>query len=293
LYIATAMADSFDPSGRMAQLQPNMASIAKLCGQMSKSFSWRSSDHAMTRSIYVVGNEQDYHFKVLFAIMARLGRPYAAGLYHLSYGMVELPSGKMKSREGTVVDADDLMAEVVRAAEAETAERGKVEGLSDTERAALYETLGIGALKFYLLRVGAAKKMLFDPAESVSLQGDTGPFVQYTHARIRSLLAKAGDSTPTLSAPTEALHPLERSVIRRMGQLHEAVEQEVRSNEPSANASYALDLAKDYNRFYAELPVLRAEAPSEKALRVELSRAVADALQAALGMLGITAPERM
>jgi arginyl-tRNA synthetase len=250
-------------------------------------------DHAMTRSIYVVGNEQDYHFKVLFAIMARLGRPYAAGLYHLSYGMVELPSGKMKSREGTVVDADDLMAEVVRAAEAETTERGKVEGLSEDERAALYETLGIGALKFYLLRVGAAKKMLFDPAESVSLQGDTGPFVQYTHARIRSLLAKAGDSTTTRSAQTEALHPLERAVIRRLGQLPEAVAQAVRSYEPSAIASYALDLAKDYNRFYAELPVLRAEADSEKALRVELSRAVADALQSALGMLGITAPERM
>ena len=247
-------------------------------------------DHHMTRSVYVVGNEQDYHFKVLFAILARLGRPYAAGLYHLSYGMVELPSGKMKSREGTVVDADDLMEEVVRAAEAESSERGKVAGLTETERTALYETLGLGALKFFLLRVGPAKKMLFDPQESVSLQGDTGPFVQYTHARIRSLLAKADGAAA--AAPAQALHPLERAVVRRLTQLPEAVAAAVRSYDPSAVATYALDLAKDYNRFYTELPVLRAE-PTQVALRLRLSQAVAEALAAALGLLGIAAPERM
>ncbi len=246
-------------------------------------------DHQMTRSVYVVGNEQDYHFKVLFAILQRLGRPYAAGLHHLSYGMVELPSGKMKSREGTVVDADDLMEEVVRAAEAESSERGKVAGLAEAERSALYETLGLGALKFFLLRVGPAKKMLFDPQESVSLQGDTGPFVQYTHARIRSLLAKADATT---AAPVEALHPLERALVRRLTQLPDAVAAAVRSYDPSVVAAYALDLAKDYNRFYTELPVLKAE-PAQVVLRLHLSQTVADTLAITLGLLGITAPERM
>ncbi|MDX2063983.1 MAG: arginine--tRNA ligase [Bacteroidia bacterium] len=251
-------------------------------------------DHAMHRSVYVVGNEQDYHFKVLFSILKKLGRPYAQGLYHLSYGMVELPSGKMKSREGTVVDADDLMAEVVQSAQAETTEKGKVSGLSPDQLETLYETLGLGALKFYLLKVQPHKKMLYDPAESVSLQGDTGPFVQYTHARIRSLLYKAAEMGLSAGAFEGAsLSPEERAVVQRLLRYPHTLREAVQTYDPSAVVNYLLDLAKDYNRFYYAHPVLREDAPATLGLRLTLSRLTADTLREGMGLLGIGVPDRM
>jgi arginyl-tRNA synthetase len=255
------------------------------------------ADYHMQHSVYVIGNEQDYHMKVLILILKKLGRPYADGMFHLSYGMVELPSGKMKSREGTVVDADDLMEEVVRNAEAETRERGKVEGLADTDLKRLYETLGIGALKYYLLKVTPQKKMLFDPAESVSLQGDTGPFIQYSYARINSLLQKAtqmGHTAALADAKPEAdLQPAEKDLARRLYQWPDALADAIANYNPSSVAAYAVELAKDYNRFYYELPVLREEKEGILQLRLALSKLTAVTLKHSMGLLGIDVPERM
>lgn len=255
------------------------------------------ADYHMQRSVYVIGNEQDYHMKVLILILKKLGRPYADGMYHLSYGMVELPSGKMKSREGTVVDADDLMEEVVRSAEAETRERGKVEGLPEAELAKLYETLGIGALKYYLLKVSPQKKMLFDPAESVSLQGDTGPFVQYSYARINSLLAKAAQQGLVVEASklpqNIALHPTEKELARRLYQWPDALADAIANYNPSSVAAYVVELAKDYNRFYYELPVLKENDTAVLALRLILSKLTAATLKHAMALLGIDVPQRM
>lgn len=251
-------------------------------------------DHGMQRSIYVVGNEQDYHFQVLFAILRRLERPYAEGLYHLSYGMVELPTGKMKSREGTVVDADDLMDEVVRSAATETQTRGKVEGLSDRQLETLYETLGLGALKFYLLRVQPRKKMLFDPEESVSLQGDTGPFVQYSFARIHSLLQKADSQgiRPSADSPPQ-LEPEERQLLRRLQRYPSQLQDCAHHYDPSLLTTYLLDLAKDYNRFYYALPVLKESDLPVQNFRLRLSILTAQVLEEGMALLGIAVPERM
>ncbi len=259
------------------------------------------ADYHMQRSVYVIGNEQDYHMKVLMLIMQKLGRPYAAGMFHLSYGMVELPSGKMKSREGTVVDADDLMQEVVTSAKDETSERGKTEGLTESQLAELHEMLGMGALKYYLLKVSPQKKMLFDPQESVSLQGDTGPFIQYTHARIHSLLEKAAQMNllpaEDMTLPALQLLPAERSVTERLYQWPGILSDAVRTYDPSALAAYACDLAKDYNRFYYELPILReaeGEAePARKQLRLRLSQLTALTLKHVMGLMGIAVPNRM
>lgn len=251
-------------------------------------------DYAMQRSVYVIGNEQDYHMKVLIAILQRLGRPYAEGMYHLSYGMVELPSGKMKSREGTVVDADDLMQAVVEEAARETSERGKVEGLSPTEVTALHEMLGIGAIKYYLLKVSPVKKMMFDPNESVSLQGDTGPFIQYTHARIRSLLARAAQQGFAAQTSADAaLHPTERDIIARLYQYPQVALEAAASYNPSVVAQYVVELAKDYNRFYYEVPVLKETDPAALGLRLALSEATANAIRHCMGLLGIGVPDRM
>lgn len=251
-------------------------------------------DHQIDRSVYVVGNEQDYHFKVLFKILEKLGRSYAPGLYHLSYGMVELPTGKMKSREGTVVDADDLMEEVVLSAQNETTERGKVEGFSEAALTQLYETLGIGALKFHLLKVQPHKKMLFDPQESVSLQGDTGPFVQYTHARIHSLLAKAQEMglQPGV-AQGAVLNKEERMLSRRLQRFGHAVLDAATQMDPSLLTAYLLELAKEYNRFYYAHPILKEDNLQVLSLRLHLSALTAYALREGMGLLGIRVPERM
>ena len=255
-------------------------------------------DYGASKSVYVVGNEQDYHFAVLFKMLEKLGRPYAPGLYHLSYGMVDLPTGKMKSREGTVVDADDLMQEMVDTAESTTKALGKIEGLTEQEAAELYDTLALGALKYYLLKVDPKKRMLFNPEESIEFHGNTGPFIQYTHARIAAILRKAnqlGLSSQEAALPAEvpALHDTESQLIYLASQYPARVEEAAAQYEPSIIAQYVYDLAKEYNRFYTELSVFNEEDAALKALRIKLSGLVGHVIAQALGLLGVRAPQRM
>ncbi|EMR04832.1 arginine--tRNA ligase [Cesiribacter andamanensis] len=254
-------------------------------------------DFGMEKSLVVVGNEQDYHFKVLFLILEKLGRPYAPGNYHLSYGMVDLPSGKMKSREGTVVDADDLVREMEETAERYTRELGKVDGMSPEEAGKLFEMLGLGALKYYLLRVDPKKRMLFDPQESIDFQGNTGPFIQYTHARIASLLRRAADmgigfQDVDVSALTD-LHPSEREVIYQLSLYPEQIRTAGEAYAPSFIAQYVYDLAKEFNRFYTEVSVFNAEDSQRRDFRIALSSAVGRTLRHGMSLLGIEVPERM
>ena len=253
------------------------------------------SDYANDRSIWVVGNEQDYHFSVLFKIMKRLGRAYADGCYHLSYGMVDLPTGKMKSREGTVVDADELMAEVTAAAQTEGNAKGKLDDFPADEKEKLFVMLGLGALKYYLLKVDPQKRMLFNPAESVELHGNTGPFVQYTHARIRSVLRKAHAMGVVAGAvPADApLQGSERELIFLLTEYPNRVADAARNYSPAFVAQFVYDLAKAYNSFYAEVSILGENDPVKLGARVSLSNAVGQTLQKALALLGIEAPERM
>lgn len=239
--------------------------------------------------VYTVGDEQDYHFKVLFKVLEKLGFAWAKACKHLSYGMVDLPSGRMKSREGTVVDADDLMDEVVNACKTASAEKGKLDELSEADRNELFEILGIGALKFYLLRVDPKKRMLFNPEESVALNGDTGPFVQYTHARCRAVLRKAGDFVPAI--PTE-LDERERALIKWLLEFRTAMHLASADLNPAAVASYALDLAKLYNQFYQELNILKSEGV-EKQFRLTLTKLTADTIKCAMALIGIRVPEQM
>lgn len=254
-------------------------------------------DFPFEKSIYVVGNEQDYHFQVLFTIMKKLGRDYADGLYHLSYGMVDLPSGKMKSREGTVVDADDLMAEMVETARKYTAEKGKIEDPDSEEAKSLYRMLGMAALKYYLLRVDPKKRMLFNPAESIEFHGDTGPFIQYTHARIRSVLARAqqigANYQPSVFANLQTLHPTETSVLAHLSRYPAKVQEAAETYSPSVIAAFAYDLAKEYNRFYQEVSILNEENAEALAFRLSMSQSVADTIRHAMSLLGIEVPERM
>ncbi|WP_375445626.1 arginine--tRNA ligase [uncultured Fibrella sp.] len=256
------------------------------------------SDFHSDRSIWVVGNEQDYHFKVLFAIMKRLERPYAAGCYHLSYGMVDLPSGKMKSREGTVVDADDLVEEVTRVAAeaADQAAKGKLDEFDEAEKQALFRMIGLGALKYYLLKVDPQKRMLFNPEESVDVHGHTGPFIQYTHARIRSVLRKAREAglvTNALADETVELHETEREVIVLLGQYSQRVKEAGDNFAPSYLAQYVYDLAKAYNRLFAEVSILSEPDPVKTQFRLTLSTQVAETIRTGMGLLGINVPEKM
>ncbi|TWR25960.1 arginine--tRNA ligase [Mucilaginibacter achroorhodeus] len=250
------------------------------------------NDFHMDESIYVVGNEQDYHFKVLFLILDKLGKSWAKGLYHLSYGMVDLPSGKMKSREGTVVDADDLMADMYSTAKEQTDAAGKVEGLSDSEKDALYHTIGMGALKYFLLKVDPKKRLLFDPNESVDFQGHTGPFIQYTHARIKSVLAKAGytGATPTL---TNELDGVERDLIVSLTKFPETIIEAAKGHSPAVIANYVYEVAKNYNKFYHEKSINQAETEDLKQFRMQLSAATATVINRSMKLLGIEVPERM
>lgn len=247
--------------------------------------------YGMSRSIYVVGNEQDYHFKVLFKVLEKLGRPYASGLFHLSYGMVDLPSGKMKSREGTVVDADDLMDEMQRTAEEITRELGKAEGLSEAEFQKLYENIGLGALKYFLLKVDPGKRILFDPKESIDFQGNTGTFLQYTYARIQSLLSNAGNRQ--FAGYSGELEAQEKNLIRTLYKLPEALSNAAKNYSPALVANYLYDLVKEYNRFYHDLPVLKEENTEKKQLRITLSQATSDVMAACFDMLGIPLVEKM
>ena len=255
-------------------------------------------DYHADRSIWVVGNEQDYHFKVLFAIMKRLGRSYADGCYHLSYGMVDLPSGKMKSREGTVVDADDLVDEVTNvAAEAgEQATKGKLDEFTEAEKADLFRMIGLGALKYYLLKVDPQKRMLFNPEESVDVHGHTGPFIQYAHARIRSVLRKAEEAGLTASVSADEateLHETERDVIVLLGQYPQRVADAATDLAPSYVAQYVYDLAKAYNRLFADVSILSEPDPVKTQLRLTLSAQVAETIRKGMGLLGIDVPEKM
>ncbi len=253
----------------------------------------------MQKSVYVVGNEQDYHFEVLFHILQKLGRPYADGLFHLSYGMVDLPSGRMKSREGTVVDADDLMAEMEATAEEETLSRGKIDDFTEAEAQALYHTLAMGALKYFLLRVDPKKRMTFNPQESVKLNGDTGPYIQYCHARISKLLRDAKTSRNFETGRRSdfgkltGLHSFEREVIFILSQFPERLADAGALYSPALLAQYAYELAKAYNQFYTELSVLNEPDPVKRGFRIELSAAVAQTIRRSLRLLGMEAPERM
>ena len=241
---------------------------------------------------YVVGNEQDYHFKVLFKILEKLGYDWASKLYHLSYGMVDLPSGKMKSREGTVVDADDLMQEMFNTAKEKSDELGKLEGYSEEDKNRLYRTIGLGALKYFILKVDPKKRILFDPAESVDFHGNTGPFIQYTYARIQSLKRKA-ENLGDFSMDSIRLSSEESSLIQSMSMLEEIIEEAARMHSPAVIANYVYDLVKMFNNFYQNHSILNAETSGLSAFRLALSDRTGEVVKTCLGLLGIESPERM
>lgn len=252
----------------------------------------RFSNHPdMKGMVYTVGNEQDYHFKVLFLILKKLGYEWAEQLYHLSYGMVDLPSGKMKSREGTVVDADALMIEMHDTAKQISQELGKLDGLSEVEKESLYHSIGMGALKYYILKVDPKKRILFDPKASVDFTGNTGPFIQYTHARIQSILRKAGDNNSSIS-PSYALHPKEKEVLKTVFQYPSVIDAAAKQYSPALIANYVYELVKQFNSYYQEVPIL-VDATDTRAFRVNLCGEVGTVIREALGLLGIDAPNRM
>ncbi len=247
--------------------------------------------------VYTVGNEQDYHFKVLFLILKKLGFAWAENLNHLSYGMVDLPSGKMKSREGTVVDADDLMMEMTATAEKISNELGKLEGYSEEEKQDLYNMIGLGALKYYILKVDPKKRILFNPEESVDFQGNTGPFIQYTYARIQSILRKAATTDvripKTVNAAIAPLHGKEKELIKQIQLFPETIQQAATNHSPALIANYTYDLVKEFNSFYQNVSILGETKEEKKVFRVQLSKKVGEVIQSALLLLGIHVPERM
>ena len=242
--------------------------------------------------VYTVGNEQDYHFQVLFLILKKLGFTWADNLYHLSYGMVDLPSGKMKSREGTVVDADDLIEDRATTAEDISEELGKLDGYSESEKKALYKTIGLGALKYYILKVDPKKRILFDPKESIDFQGNTGPFIQYTYARIQSILRKA-DLNTVVSFDGLMLQEKEKELIKQLQLFPEVVQNAADNHSPALIANYTYDLVKAFNSFYQNVSILGADNAIEKSFRVHLSNTVANTIKNAFSLLSIAVPERM
>lgn len=252
----------------------------------------RFKDFEAKGMTYVVGNEQDYHFKVLFLILSKLGYPWAEQLHHLSYGMVDLPSGKMKSREGTVVDADDLIDGMVADAEAISKELGKLDGLEIAAQKELFTTLGLGALKYYILKVDPKKRMLFNPAESIDFNGHTGPFIQYAYARIQSLQRKAPESSE-LDWSTLTPNEDETIVIKSLLQFSDVVDQAARNFSPAVLANYTYELVKKYNGFYQNNSILKAESEQSIAFRLLLSKKVGEVIKASMNCLGIQVPNRM
>lgn len=254
----------------------------------------RAEEYQAQRFIYVVGNEQDYHFKVLQLILQKMGYAWADGIYHLSYGMVDLPSGRMKSREGTVVDADDLIEEVVGEARSRSEELGKNDLETEAEKQALYETIGLAALKYFILKVDPKKRMVFNPTESIDINGNTGPFIQYTYARIRSVMRRAtalqGVSYDAASLPDEVTH---RQLLRSTVQFEEVIGQAADTLNPSLIANAVYDLAKLYNQFYHDFSILKESDLALARFRLDLSEKVADTLKKGMGLLGISMPERM
>ena len=254
----------------------------------------RYQDYPIDKMIYVVGNEQNYHFQVLSLLLDRLGFKWGKDLVHFSYGMVELPEGKMKSREGTVVDADDLMEEMVNTARAVSEELGKLDGCSEVEKAEISETVGMGALKYFLLKVDPRKNMTFNPKESIDFNGNTGPFIQYTYARIRSVLRKAAEMGVDATDYTAA-QPGEREItlIQRLADYPSVVAEAGRTYSPALVANYAYDLVKEYNQFYHDCSILKETDAQARALRLALSECTARTIKSAMGLLGIKVPERM
>ncbi len=242
--------------------------------------------------VYTVGNEQDYHFKVLFLILKKLGYSWAENLFHLSYGMVDLPSGKMKSREGTVVDADDLIADMTRTAKEISEELGKLDGYTKGEKESLYSTIGLGALKYYILKVDPKKRILFNPEESVDFQGNTGPFIQYTYARIQSILRKDKNSVYTLPEVIE-MHPKEKELIKQLELFPEVIQNAASTYSPALVANYTYELVKAYNSFYQSVPILAELEADKRQFRVTLSKKVGDVIASAFKLLGIEVPQRM
>ena len=251
----------------------------------------RFKDNDIQKLIYTVGNEQDYHFDVLFKILKKLGYNWAENLYHLSYGMVELPEGKMKSREGTVVDADDLMQEMYETAKEKAQELGKLENLSDSEKEKSYETVGLGALKYFMLKVDPKKKMLFNPKESIDFNGNTGPFIQYTYARIQSLLSKAEYKEQTVSE--YAMNDSEKELVMNLSNFKEVVSKAAETLSPALVANYVYDLVKSYNSFYQNNPILNQDNENTKQFRLELSSLTGKTIKKGLSLLGIGTVDRM
>ncbi|MGM0932184.1 MAG: arginine--tRNA ligase [Bacteroidota bacterium] len=253
----------------------------------------RVKDFDINGMVYTVGNEQDYHFKVLFLILKKLGYDWADYLYHLSYGMVDLPSGKMKSREGTVVDADDLIQEMTETARKISEELGKLDGYSKEEKEDLYRIIGLGALKYYILKVDPRKRILFNPEESVDFQGNTGPFIQYTYARIQSILRKADFDYSKPVAPDYQLNEKEKELLKQLQLYPETIQLAAENHSPALIANYVYDLVKEFNSFYQNVIILGAEDLSQKVFRVQLSQSVANVIKSGFTLLGIQVPERM
>ena len=255
----------------------------------------RFEDYPIDKMIYVVGNEQNYHFQVLSLLLDRLGFKWGKDLVHFSYGMVELPNGKMKSREGTVVDADDLVATMVSDARQMSEDKvNKIEGISDEEKDQIARIVGMGALKYFILKVDARKNMLFNPEESIDFNGNTGPFIQYTHARIRSILRKAGDTSTLLNSSTPTLlNEKEIALIQKMNEFPAVVEQAGKDYSPSGIANYCYELTKEFNQFYHDYSILGAESKESKTVRLVIARNVAKTIKNGMALLGIEVPERM
>jgi arginyl-tRNA synthetase len=254
------------------------------------------NDFKMDQSIYVVGNEQDYHFKVLKLILQKLGKPYANGIQHYSYGMVDLPSGKMKSREGTVVDADDLIDDMIASAKEQTEALGKIDDFTEEEKSALFRTIGLGALKFFLLRVDPKKRILFDPKESIDLQGYTGPFVQYTYARTRSILRRVENISThdsRLTTHDYSLQPSEKELIKVLYKYTIVLADSCKEMNPAKLIDYVYEVAKTYNKFYNECPILAAEKEAEKNFRLLLTEQTGNIIKQSFAIVGIDVPERM
>ena len=251
----------------------------------------RHDDFGFSHMAYTVGNEQDYHFKVLFLILDKLGYDWAKNCYHLSYGMVDLPSGKMKSREGTVVDADDLMQEMVDTAQSIAQELGKLDGMSGEEADALYEQIGLGALKYFMLKVDPKKRMMFDPEESIDFNGNKGPFIQYTHARIQSMLRKYGKQA-VCASDVEILDK-EQEIIKLLLEFPTTIQEAADQYSPALIANYTYDLVKEYNGYYQNTPILVGDNKEQIAFRVALSDKVAQVIKTGMGLLGVAVPNRM
>ncbi|MBR6630361.1 MAG: arginine--tRNA ligase, partial [Alistipes sp.] len=254
----------------------------------------RFEENKLDDMIYVVGNEQNYHFQVLKLVLKKLGYEWSDNIFHLSYGMVELPEGKMKSREGTVVDADDLIADMIGTAREMSDELGKLDGCSEEEAAKISEMVGLGALKYFILKVDPKKTMLFDPRESIDFNGNTGPFVQYTHARIRSIMRKADEAGINTDSYTSApLLPEEVELIKALSEYPATVRTAGQQFAPSVVAAYAYDLAKQFNGYYHDHSILKEENEAVRALRLKLASEVARTIRSAMSLLGIAVPERM